>query len=299
MCGRIGHIKKDCWFRAGGEKGPDRLPKKKGAGKGKGDRQKGTDGRWYKKTGTGGTLDSWTLDDDQNDDVGSLTMTEEEDDDYWGIHSFEIYCQGDDSDDEGLDSITMLEPPEAESESDNEESMEELVKGIADKEAEAFAKPVPATPKTTPTTTTKTTARLLQFDGWTVKDPWLEGRNRDVPWLAGRDRGGGMDRLLELTAKIQGQPQVFGIGTPNQLTENSLSPEAFARIVGEESEYMSASDFEKLVETAESGASGGPPVVKGPAKAPEAFATATTTSRPSRDGSRSSEGSSGPRTTHR
>ena len=53
MCGRIGHIKKDCWFRAGGEKGPDRLPKKKGSGKGKGDRQKGTDGRWYKKTGTG------------------------------------------------------------------------------------------------------------------------------------------------------------------------------------------------------------------------------------------------------
>ena len=100
-----------------------------------------------------------------------------------------------------------------------------------------------------------------------------------------------MDRLLELTARIKGQPQVFGIGTPNQSPEDSLSPEAFAKIVGEEGEYMSASDFEKLVETAESGvpvesqlgsqrrgAACGLDRVEGPARAPEAFATATTTS---------------------
>ena len=63
-----------------------------------------------RKTGTGGTLDSWTLDDGQNDDVGSLTMTEEEDDDYRSIHSLEICHLCGDSDDEGLDSIMMFEP---------------------------------------------------------------------------------------------------------------------------------------------------------------------------------------------
>ena len=68
-------------------------------------------------------MDSWTLDEDQNDDVGLHTATEEEDDDYWGIHSFEICPRCGDRDNEGLDSITMFEPLEVESESDNEESM--------------------------------------------------------------------------------------------------------------------------------------------------------------------------------
>ena len=92
-----------------------------------------------------------------------------------------------------------------------------------------------------------------------------------------------MDRLLELTARIQGQPQMFGIGTPNQSPEDDLSPEAFAKIVGEEGEYMLAGDFEKLVETAKDERTLIAPVltkIKPPTsvKASEAFATTTTTS---------------------
>ena len=108
-----------------------------------------------------------------------------------------------------------------------------------------------------------------------------------------------MDRLLELTAKIQGQPQVFGIGTPNQLTEDNLSPEAFAKIVGEDSEYMSASDFEKLVETAENGASGGPKLLRVLRRHQRRLLQPQQRPRPLRDGSHSSEASSGPRITHR
>ena len=58
LCGRKGHIKSGCWYREGGEKGPDKMPKNRkgtskglGRGNGKGDRQRGSDGRWYKKSG--------------------------------------------------------------------------------------------------------------------------------------------------------------------------------------------------------------------------------------------------------
>ena len=95
ICGRKGHIKKDCWFRAGGEKGPDKMPRaKKGAGKGaggKGDRQRGQDGRWYKTSG----INSWELDEDQENgeqrcSVGSVVAIGDDDDDgYFGINSFE------------------------------------------------------------------------------------------------------------------------------------------------------------------------------------------------------------------
>ena len=89
-CGRKGHVRRNCWYAEGGKKGPGALPAKKGAGKGGkgGDRQRGGDGRWYKKT-----INSWELDANQEDDGfgdgGSLEVTGEAEDEYLDISSLE------------------------------------------------------------------------------------------------------------------------------------------------------------------------------------------------------------------
>ena len=57
-CGRVGHIVKDCW----------RPKKAKGQGKGAdkpGHRERGPDGKWYRRT-----VNSWELDEDQQGDTG-------------------------------------------------------------------------------------------------------------------------------------------------------------------------------------------------------------------------------------
>ena len=90
-CGRKGHVRRNCRYAEGGKRGPGAVTGKNGAGKGggKGDRQRGGDGRWYKKT-----INSWELDENQEDDGygggGSLDVTGlGEDDEYLDISSFE------------------------------------------------------------------------------------------------------------------------------------------------------------------------------------------------------------------
>ena len=59
-CGKKGHLAKDCWQEKSGNKG-----KGKGS-KGAGKRERGSDGRWYRRTGPG--INSWELDEDQEDE---------------------------------------------------------------------------------------------------------------------------------------------------------------------------------------------------------------------------------------
>ena len=93
-CNKAGHIARDCWSKG----------KPKGKGKGKGAKERGNDGKWYRKG-----VNSWELEEDQQDGEGEWTAEEqpeagvyafsatgglggglaEEDDGYHSLHALE------------------------------------------------------------------------------------------------------------------------------------------------------------------------------------------------------------------
>ena len=101
-CGKTGHIAKDCWAKS----------KVKGRGKGANDvgrRDRGTDGKWYRRTGPG--ISSWVEDEDQQDEEPNEENGER------SAHSFTAIGLGsglDDAEDDGFTSMNMFQEESSE-----------------------------------------------------------------------------------------------------------------------------------------------------------------------------------------